>query len=43
MFDNGKFINKSKSLLPIYYRDKLFFTRDSGENPGVNVDLSARC
>ncbi len=43
MFDNGKFINKTKSLLPIYYRDKLFFTRDGGENAGVNVDLSARC
>jgi len=42
MYNNEKFINKIKPQLSSFFHQQ-FFTRDVGENPGVNVDLSARC
>lgn len=42
MYNNSNFINKIKPQLSSFFHEQ-FFTRDDGENPGINVDLSARC
>ena len=42
MFNNDNYINKIKPQLSSEF-DELFFTRDSGENPGVNVDMTDKC
>jgi len=42
MFNNDNYINKIKPQLSSEF-DELFFTRDSGENHGVNVDMTDKC